>query len=108
LYRTRLVVGRSAAHDRGDVRVAQLEAVAASDRRGLVGVARPVESAVEPVARAVAREHAAGAVSAVGGGCQTNDEEGGAGIAEPGHGPSPVLLVPERRPLLGRHLFTPG
>ena len=38
----------------------------------------------EPVARAIASEDAAGAVAAVGRGCQSDDQQFGVGVAEAG------------------------
>ena len=76
-------------------------------RRRLVGEARAVHGGEQPVARAVAGEHAAGAVAAVGRGRQAEDEDARGGIAEAGDRAAPVLLAGERRALLARHLLAP-
>jgi hypothetical protein len=54
-----------------------------------------VKRLVEPVAAGVAGEDAAGAVAAVGGGREADDEEAGGRIAEPRHRLAPVGLVAE-------------
>jgi hypothetical protein len=76
-------------------------------RGRLVGEAGAVQRGVEPVARSVAGEDAAGAVGAVGGRGEAEDVDGGLGVAEAGRGPAPVLLVAERRPLLACHPLAP-
>jgi len=87
------VAGRGAVGGGGDVKVVELEAVFAGDGDGLGGEASLVKDAVEDIAGAVAREHAAGAVGAVGSGGQAEDKDAGVGIAEGGNGASPVGLV---------------
>ena len=86
----RLVVGRRAADGDGDPRVAEDEAVVARGGGGLVGEAGAVQRAIEPLARAIAGEDAAGAIGAVGAGRQADDDEAGGGIAEAGDGARPV------------------
>jgi hypothetical protein len=104
----RLVVGRRAL-DRGrDPAVGELEPVVARDRGRLVGVTGPVQAGEQPVARAVAGENSPGAVAAVGGGRQTEDQEAPGRVAESGYRPAPVLPVPERGPLVPGHLLAPG
>jgi hypothetical protein len=51
-----------------------------------------VEGAEEPVAAAVAGEHAASAVGTVGGGRKAEDYEARFRIAEARHGPAPVFV----------------
>ena len=75
LGRQRLVLRRRALHRRGDEAVRQPQAVAAVHRRRLVGVAGAVQRGVQEVPRAVAGEHAAGAVGAVRGGGEADDHE---------------------------------
>ena len=53
---------------------------------------------VEPLARAIPREHAAGAVCSVRRRSQPDDGDRGVRIAEAGHRTAPVLVVDERRP----------
>src|SRR3990172_1507363 len=60
---------RRAAQRRGDVGAAEREPVAGVGRRRLIGEPRLVERAKEPVPAPVSREHAPGAVAAVGGRC---------------------------------------
>ena len=78
----RLVGRRRAAHRRGDPRAGEAQPVVAGGARRLVGEAGAVEGGVEEVARAVAGEHPAGAVGAVGGRGQADDHDPGVGIAE--------------------------
>ena len=101
------VGGRRAAHRGGQEAVDELQAVVGGDRRRLVGEPARVQGGEEPVARAVAGEHAAGAVGAVGGGRQAEQADARVGVAEAGHGAAPVLLVGKRRALLPRHLLAP-
>jgi len=98
----RLVVGRGAAGGGDDVGVAQREAVVGALRRRDVGEALGVEGGEEKIARAVAGEDAAGAVGAVGGGGQADQQEARVGIAEAGDGLAPVDVV-----AMGR-LLVPG
>src|SRR6266536_3445593 len=94
----RLVV-RGCALDRGgDVAVDEGQAVVAGDRGGLVGEAGAPEGGEQPVA---------GAVAAVGGGGQAEDEQPGVGIAEAGDGTPPILLVTEGGALLAGHALAP-
>src|SRR6266498_3224241 len=104
----RLVVGRRALDRRGDVAVPQLQPVVAGDRGGLVGEAGAPQRGEQPVAGAVAGEDAAGAVAAVGGGRQAEDEQARGGVAEAGHRPAPVVPVPEGGALLPGDLLAPG
>ena len=62
---------------------------------------------VEPLARAVAGEHPTGAVGAVRCGREADDDDVRARVAEPGHGPAPVVVVAERRSLLRGDLLAP-
>ena len=67
-----------------------------------------MERREQEVAGPVAGEDAAGAVAAVRGRREPDDQHAGARIAEAGHRPPPVLLVAERRSLLARDLLAPG
>ena len=93
LGRRRLVRRRRAAHRRRDPGVAQRQPVAGVHRRRLVGEARAVQRGEQEVARAVAGEHAAGAVGAVRRRRQAEDQHARVGIAEAGDRPAPVLLA---------------
>ena len=77
----------------GDVEVVEFEAVLAGDGDGLGGESGLVEDLVEDVAGAVAGEHAAGAVGAVGAGSEAEDEDAGVRVAEGGDGSSPIGLI---------------
>ena len=61
----------------------------------------------QPVARAVAGEHAPGAVGAVRRRRQAEHVDARLGVAEAGRRAAPVLLVGERGALLARHLLAP-
>ena len=104
----RLVGGRRAAGDGGDVAVAEPQAVVAADRLRLAREPGAVEAGEQEVAGAVAGEDAAGAVAAVRGGGEAHDQEPRPRVAEAGHGPAPVLLVPEALHLRPRHLAAPA
>ena len=107
LGRRRLVGRRRALHRRGDPGVAQDQAVGARGALGLVGEAGPPQRPVEPLAGAVAREHAAGPVGPVGGGGEADDDDLRRRVTEPGHAATPVLLVGVGGPLGGGHLLAP-
>src|SRR5437764_767175 len=72
------------------------------------GQARPEHRRVEPVAAAVAGEHPSGAVRAVGGRGEADDQNAGVRVTEGRDGPAPVALVGEGAAPLGRHLLAPG
>src|SRR5262249_10316170 len=65
------------------------------------------ERAIEPLARAIAGEDAAGAVAAVRGGRQADDDQARARVAEAGQRPPPIVLAGERGALLARHSLAP-
>jgi len=65
---------------------AQTESVLRVLRRRLIGEPRLPERAIEPVAAPIPGEHAAGAISTVGGWRQTDQEQPSTGIAKPGSG----------------------
>src|SRR5207244_12227881 len=93
---------RTAGH-RGDEGVPQAKPVIPVQGGRLVGEAGAVERGVEPVATLVAGEDAAGAIAAVRGWRQPDDQETGARITEAGNGPAPVRPVAEAGHLLARH-----
>ncbi len=100
----RLVARRRAAARGADERSTQREAVVAPDRARLVGQAGAVQRPVEPVARAIAGEHPPRAVRAVRRGCQAEQQDPRAAIAEPGDRLAPVDLVAEGAPALASDL----
>ena len=92
-----LFAGRRAAVDRGDPGVAESQPVVARDRRRLVREPGAVERRVEPVAGAIAGEHAAGAVRAVRRRRQADDHDPRRRVAEPGHAAAPSSRSPRWR-----------
>jgi len=88
-----LVVGRRAMSGGGDAGVGELESVVTGAAFGLGREAGRVEDAIEPVAGAVAGEHASGTVGAVGGGGEAEDQELGVGVAEGGDGFAPIVPI---------------
>jgi len=103
--RKRFVGGRSAADGGGDVGVFQLEAVVAADGSGLIGEARFVESCIEKIAGAISGEDSAGAIAAVGGGGESENEELRVRIAETGDGLAPVGPIEEGAAFFLRNFF---
>ena len=108
LGRGRLVGRRRAADDSGDVGVgqAQRRRRGARSRAGWRSPAR-CSARVEPVAGAVAGEHAAGAVGAVGGGGEADDRQPRRRVAEAGHRAPPVVLAAEAARRVGRACLAP-
>ena len=110
LFGRRLVRRRRAVHRRGDaVLPRSVEPVVgrAPMSAGWPGPTR-YSDGVEPVAAAVAGEHPPGAIGAVRGRRQPDDERcAGQSSPKPGDRPTPVLLVGEGAPLLDRHLLAP-
>lgn len=102
----RPVGGWRAAHGGQDVRVAKLQAVIGSLRGGEAGEAAGVHGPHQEIARPVAREDAPGAVGAVSGGGQPEDEHAGGGIAKARNRPAPVRLGAVRRFLFARDPLT--
>src|SRR6185437_6020475 len=100
LDRQRTVAGRGAAGRSGEIGAVQAQAVAALAAFGLRGVAGAVQRGKEEIAAAVASEHAAGAVRAMGGGGKADQDQGRARVAEAGDGTAPVIFLRERRPLV--------
>ena len=104
----RPVGGRRAAHGRGHEGAVEAQAVVAvSATSGWL--AKPVRWSAreQPVARAVAGEHAAGAVAAVCGGREAEHVDARGRVAEARHRPAPVVLVAKGGALLARHPLAP-
>ena len=99
LVRRRLVSGGSAMDGRGDVAVFEGQAVVRRRRVGLGSKPRAVERVVEEVSRAVAGEHAAGAVGSVGARREADDEQARRGVAERRDGLAPVVPAAVRAAL---------
>src|SRR5262245_49455144 len=87
------VAGRRAPVHRRHVGPPEPEPVVARDRGRLVREVRPMQRREQDVTAAIAREDAPRAVPAVRGGCEPDDQDPRAGVAETRHGPAPVLLV---------------
>ena len=90
------VVGWGAVGDGGDRGVDQLQPVIAMLAGGLVGKAGFEQGAEEEIAGAVAGEHPAGAVGAVGGGGQADEQQPRIGRAEIGNGLPQYCLIVKR------------
>src|SRR5690606_1988011 len=108
LLHQRLVRRGRAAHRRHHPGADQLLAVAGVRAGRLGGQAGAVERGEQPVAAAVAGEDPAGAVAAVRGGGQADDEHARVLVAPPGDGTPPVRLVGEGAALDLGHLLAPG
>ncbi len=67
-----------------------------------------MERRPQEVARGVAGEHPPGPIPAVGGRGQSDDEDPGVRVAEPGERAAPVRFVTEAGDLLECHPFSPG
>jgi hypothetical protein len=94
--RRRFVVGRRAANSRGDVGIAQRQAIVWVLRGRNVRETIDVHSAHQEITRSerpVTGEHATSAVGAVRGWRKPNDQNSGARITKTGDRPSPVGLV---------------
>jgi hypothetical protein len=88
-----LVARWSTADDGGDPGMAEFEAVVAVDGAGFVRETKFMQDGIHEVAGTIASEGASSTVGSVGAGGQTEDENAGAWIAEPGNGTRPVGLV---------------
>ena len=108
LGRRRLVRRRRATHRRGDVHVGESQTVVAPIGRRLVREPGAMERREQEVAGAIAGEDAPGAVPAVRGRSEPDDQHAGIRVAEPGDGPAPVVVGPKGRSLLARDRFPPG
>ena len=86
----------------------EAQAVVAADRGRLVGEPGAVERRVEPVAGAVAGEHPAGAVGAVGGGGEADDQDPRLRVAEAADRARPVVLAAEALRRVGGLGLAPG
>jgi hypothetical protein len=84
-----------------------LEPVVPSGRRRLVCEPGAVQRPEQPVAGQVAGEDAAGAVAAVRGRGEPDDQQRRVHRAESRYRPAPVLLVRERGPLLACDALAP-
>src|SRR6185436_4787733 len=91
----RFVVGGRASGRCRDEGPPQDETVARSRRRRLAGEACSMERRVEPVARIVTGEHAAGSVRPMGRRRETPDQNTRLRITETRNGPTPIRLIAE-------------
>ena len=92
-FRKGLVAGRSAVNGAGDPGVCELEAVVFTGAGWLVGEAGVAEGLEKEIAGTVTGEDAAGAVGAVCGGGETDDDEARVGVTERGDGAAPVVFI---------------
>src|SRR5579864_3361952 len=102
----RFVGRRSAAERRGNICAGKSEAVFAADRARLIGEARAMERLVQKIAGAIAREHAARAIRAVGRGREAENQKPGPRIAKTRNGLAPVFTVAKSEALLTCNFFT--
>jgi len=107
LVRCRRVVGWHAANGERHPRAGELETVVVVARRRLVGETRTMHGAVQPVAAAIAGEHATRAVRAVRTWRESDDDDACVGITEPGDGFAPVRLVGVGGTLRARNIGAP-
>lgn len=91
-----------------DRAVMKLQAVVGLRAGTLVGEASLMKRAIQPLAAAVAGEHAARAVRAVCRGREADHDDARRRVAEPRHATAPVLLVAVRGAPFGGHLLAPG
>ena len=99
----RFVVGGSAAGRGGDPAIAEGEPVVSTPGHRPVGEAVAMEGLVKPFAAGIAGEHPAGAVGAVRGRGEADDQEPRRRVAEGGHRASPVGAVTELALLIAGH-----
>jgi hypothetical protein len=104
--RERLVIRRGAAGGCGDVHVFELEAIVAVGGGRLIGESGFVEDGVHEFSGGVAGERAAGAVGAVGSGCEAEDDDPGLRVSEAGDGLAPVVVVFVSAPFIASDGFT--
>ena len=105
--RQRFVVRRSAADGSRDVGAGKNQAIVAVEAMGLVGEAGAVEGSIKPVAGAVAGEDTAGAVAAVSGRSEADDQDAGGGVAEAWDWAAPVVPLAIRGALLAADGLAP-
>src|ERR1700675_3052549 len=101
----RLVIRRRAAGGGSDIKTGQHLAIVAGSRGGQEGESRLVQHRINEVAGSVSGERASGAIGAVGAGSESENEDAGMGITEPGNGLAPVLAVAVSAALLARDLL---
>ena len=89
-FRQRLVVRRRAANRRGNQRALEEKPVIGAFGVRLICEAGAMELRVQEIARTVSCEHSTGAVRAMRGGCEPDDDEIGFWIAKGRHGTAPI------------------
>lgn len=95
-----LIAGRSAANNRANPDLTQLEAIVAADGRRFVGEPKFVEDRIHEVAGPIAGKRPSSPVRSVGSWRKAEDEDASVRVAEAGHRLCPVFLVTIR--------FAPG
>ena len=103
--RERLVFWGSAAAGCGDVGVDELQAVVAVKGSGLICEACFVQGSVKEIAGAITGEHAAGAIRAVCGGRESQNQQLRLGINKTGNGFAPILPFAIGTALFTRNFF---
>src|ERR1700728_4920414 len=101
----RLIRGRRASERGGHVGVDERETVFAVRGVRLIGEAGAMERFVEKIAGAVAGEHAASAVGAMGGGSEAENQQLRARVAEAGDRLAPVVPIAVGEALFGGDRF---
>jgi hypothetical protein len=104
----RSVIGRRALHRCRQKGTEELEAVSRANRFRPVGEPDGVNRPKQEVSRLVARENAAGPVSAVSGGSETDDQETRPRVSKRGQRPAPVFLSAEPAGRTTGGFFAPG
>jgi len=101
-FRERLIIRRRAADRRGNQSAREDKPVIGTFRVRLIREAGAMELRVQEISRAVPGEHAPGAVGAMRGGRESDDDETSIGIAKGRHGASPVGPIAIRAALGAR------
>ena len=107
LFGGRLVGRRCATHGGGNVGVEEFQPVVPRHAGGLIREARAMQRGEQPIAAAIASEHAAGPVPAMRRGREPDDQDARVRVAEAGYRPTPVVLVTERSALVFGHDLAP-
>lgn len=94
-------------NDGGDEHAGEDQTIVSMDRLRLVGETCAEERSIEPVPTAIAGEHPARSIRAVGGGCEPDDQPLSLWVTEVRHGFAPILLVEESPALLTGDAFAP-
>src|SRR6185295_10460622 len=105
LGRQRLVVWRSTMDGRSHITIHQPETVLGIHRLRLIRKAKSMKCPIQPIAGAIARKDAAGAVPAMCGRRQSNDQQPRFELSQTGNGLSPVFPIAKATDFVARNLF---